>query len=130
MDDNPKYEKDWRETLTPGEEWLSVIPYDYHPKGGKVVTVKVVHKTKLHLDLAINGQGARYRVKDGCLAGVNPGASKTLPTPATEEAVAEARKENRRLNMAARLQKINFRELPYDLLETLYSQLPDALKKK
>ena len=113
--------EEWLSSLVAGHEWTAVIPYEHHRAGGRVVPVKVVRRTATQIIALVGEDERRYRAKDGRLVG---DGWKKIPSPASEEAVAEARRENRRLNMAARLRDCDFKKLPYETLEAMFKLLP------
>lgn len=104
-----KFTEEWLSSLAAGHEWTAVVPYGHQP-GGRVIPVKVVRRTATQIIAMVGQEERRYRAKDGRL--VRDGW-KSIPSPASEEAIAEARRENRRLNMAARLRDCDFKKLPY-----------------
>lgn len=112
---------EWLESLQAGQSWVAVLPYPGRQVGGRVVQVKVIRRTPTQLLVSVGDSEHRYRAKDGRLVG---NGYAQLPSPATDDEIAEARRENRRLNMAARLGKCNFGKLPYETLEAMFLLLP------
>lgn len=115
-----EFTEEWLSSLAAGHEWTAVVPYGRQP-GGRVIPVKVVRRTATQIIAMVGQEERRYRAKDGRLVG---GGWEAIPSPASEEAITEARRENRRLNMVARLRDYDFKKLPYETLEAMFKLLP------
>lgn len=110
----------WLASLVNGEEWTAVVPYPHRQVGGRVVQVKIVRRTSTQLVAMIGREEARFRITNGVKVGDR---WEKIPTPASDEVVAAARRENRRLKMASRLKEIDFQQLPYEKLEAVLAIL-------
>ncbi len=117
---------DWLHALRPGDAWTSVIPHKDR-RGGWIVRVSVLKRSKSELLVRVGNVEERYRLKDGAKIG---GVWHNLPQPATEEEVQKADRENRFVDMVVRLQTTDFKTLPFEIVEALDSVLSGHKTKR